>query len=216
MIPVLGVPAISPGRLGQMLASVDVEVDDFVFVDNSRYGLELPETPWAKRRWHLRFPHNLGVATSWNLIIKSTPFAPWWMIAPTDVEWPAGALAQIVDEVPQTGVLTGGGVVDWAWFALPSETVVKVGLFDEYFHPIYCEDLDYQRRIEEAGLRMLHTSATVRHWNSTTIHRDGYAKHNDRTYQANRAWYREKWADSLPCRGWDLRRRREQTWDSAR
>lgn len=229
MIPVLGVPAIRPIRLWDMLETVDVPVADFVFVDNSPDGIGLPdELPWAQRVWHLRMPSNLGVATSWNLIVKSTPFAPWWLIAPTDVRWPAGSLARIVDEVPQTGVLTGGGVVDWAWFALPSETVQRVGLFDEYFHPIYCEDIDYHRRVEANGMRVLHTSARVEHWNSTTINRHAdLQKRNAVTYQANRRWLREKWGTStgklddvdgapLPDRGWDLRRRRELTWDSAR
>ena len=222
MIPVLGVAALhEQAHLDRMLESVDRPVADLVFVDNSKGGLTLPDLPTVERVWHLRMPSNLGVATSWNLIVKSTPFAPWWMIVNADVWFEPGALERLA--VPDRGIVTRPHPFSHcSAFVLTEATVADFGLFDEYFHPIYFEDTDYLTRLEHAGEPIHRTfhgvvdpdkggSQALRHFRNKAAIRAKAAQN------ANGDYYREQHAgDPLPQRGWDLDRRRLHDIDGIR
>ncbi len=97
------------------------------------------------KRYVWRFPHNLGVPTSWNLGIKATPFESWWMVANFDVCFPAGALAQFAEQSGEDRVVLSGEAATWCVFTIGSRVVERVGLFDEGMHPAYFEDADYAR-----------------------------------------------------------------------
>jgi GT2 family glycosyltransferase len=62
--------------------------------------------------------------------------------------------------------------VTGAAFAMPRHLLVRVGLFDERFHPAYYEDVDMCLRVTRAGFSTLYwPHAVARHWESTSLGR---------------------------------------------
>lgn len=185
MIPVLGVPIISrPDLLERMLASVDVPVGRRVIVDN---GNVVPYYLDA-----VRLPANLGIAASWNLVIKLTPDAPWWLLANADVVFAPGDLAHLADEMadPAPKVRTMDG---FAAFAVNAACIETVGWFDENYHPAYVEDCDYEYRCKLLGVPIVEMTSSIRHDTSSTIKADHYRRQNSRTYPSNVAYHIAKW-----------------------
>lgn len=215
MIPVMIVPILNrPELLDRMLDSVDHPVDVLLVIDN---GHCLPgnfaHRDWARHAYLLRMPSNLGVATSWNLGIKATPHAPWWLIANFDVTWPRQSLEQFDTEDASQVLRLAYASPPWCAFSIGEEVVRQVGLFDEYLHPGYFEDNDYERRCEAAGVPVVQSGIPVDHANSSTLD-GGYRAANDRTYQANADYYAAKqFRGDLSEGRWSLKRRREQSWD---
>lgn len=215
MIPVMVVPILTrPDLLDRMLDSVDHPVDTLVVIDN---GNALPgdfaHREWARNAYVVRSPSNLGVPTSWNLGIKMTPFAPWWLIANFDVTWPAGALEQFDTEDAPRVVRLSAGDPPWCAFSIGEQAVRAVGLFDEAIHPAYFEDSDYEWRCQVAGAPVIQSAIRVDHLNSSTL-AAGYRDHNARTYTDNAAYFRAKRFRGDTSEGrWSLRRRRELSWD---
>jgi GT2 family glycosyltransferase len=230
VIPVLGIPCI--GRLDLLeacVASIDETVGRLVIVDNSPRGLgdaavEAVCPPTVDDLCVTRPPSNLGFGGSVNHIIKTHADAPWWCIANADVVFGPGDLLRL------STTMTGArwvGITDWRVFGLTFEAVETVGLFDENFYPAYCEDADYEYRCTLAGVEWGAITGTTSHVGSVTIQENHYARRNDSTYPANRAYYRAKWGGEL--RGGetystpfgepasanarlDLRRLRDQRW----
>ena len=218
MIPVLIVPILTDAdRLFEMLRTIDHEVDTLVVIDNgsvvSRHRLTELSWRYVKHRTLLHMPSNLGVAGSWNLGIKATPFAPWWLIANYDVLWPAGSLGRFAAEANSGRLLLSGGAPPWCAFALGDEIVSQVGLFDEGLHPAYWEDIDYRRRCDAAGVAVVESDIPVVHANSSTL-ASGYHRQNLRTFHENaeRASLRAA-AGDMSSGEWSLRARRALSWD---
>lgn len=215
MIPVLIVPILTgPELLDRMLDSVDYPVEVLVVIDN---GHCLPgnfaHRDWAKSAYLLRMPSNLGVATSWNLGIKATPHAPWWLIANYDVTWPAGSLEQFDTEDAPEVLRLAHASPPWCAFSIGEDIVRQVGLFDEFIHPAYGEDNDYERRCDAAGVPVVQSGIPVSHRNSSTLDA-GYRAANDRTYLRNLQYHAAKqFRGDLSEGRWSLKRRREQSWD---
>ena len=219
MIRVLGVPVLTrPDLLYRMLGTVDHPVGTLVIVDNGRGVVEQDRVrdalgDWCDDVYILRMPSNLGVAGAWNLIVKSTPFAPWWLVANFDITWPAGSLARFADEARTDALLLSGGSPAWCAFALGEDVVTRVGLFDEGIHPAYFEDDDYTRRVQRARLPILPTTIPVHHDNSSPL-AAGYGDANNRTFTANAAYYGRKVANDDYSEGrWSLHTRRDLSWD---
>lgn len=189
MIPALIVPVLNgPDLLAEMLASVDVPVGLTVIIDNGQ-GVADDVAPGA---WHVRLPHNLGVAASWNLGMKLAPDAPWWAIVNHDVVFAPGDLERLAAQVeaePGTLWTTDG----MAAFAISAQVLARVGYFDENYHPAYVEDCDYERRCELAGVPIEAVSHRLRHRSSSTIAAPQYRDHNARTFGTNVDYHREKW-----------------------
>lgn len=212
MIPALIVPVLAKYELlERMIASIDHPVGNLIVIDNGD-ELDCVGSRWAERVTLLNMPANLGVAGSWNLGIKCAPFASWWLIANFDVTWPPGSLARFAEEAERNTLLLGGGSPSWCAFALGDQVVERVGLFDERFHPAYFEDNDYTTRVEAAGYQVRHSDVPVHHYNSSTLDA-GYRQLNERTFPANAAWHASKQASNDQSWGWDLKRRRDLTWD---
>lgn len=212
MIPALIVPVLARYELlDQMIASIDHPVGHLVVIDNGD-ELDCIGSRYASRVTLLNLPANLGVAGSWNLGIKATPFASWWLIANFDVTFPPGSLSRFADEASRDALVLSGGAPPWCAFALGDKVVQRVGLFDERFHPAYFEDNDYERRIAAAGMSVEHTDIPVNHRNSSTLEA-GFATMNSRTFSDNAEWHGRKVASNDLSWGWDLARRRDLTWD---
>ena len=215
MIPVLIVPLLTrPDLLNRMLDSVDYHVGTLVVIDNGHcLPSDFPHRDWADNAYLLRMPSNLGVASSWNLGIKATPFAPWWLVANFDITWPAGSLAEFDTDDASRVLRLSGGTPPWCAFSVGEDVVSAVGLFDEYLHPAYFEDTDYERRCEAAGAPVIASGIDVQHDNSSTL-RAGYDQHNRRTYVANARYYAAKeYRRDMSEGQWSLRQRRRQAWD---
>lgn len=188
MIPVLGVPILNrPELLAEMLSSVDHPVERVVIVDNG--DVVPPETSGRV----IRPGANLGVAASWNLIIKSTIRANWWLLANFDLTFEPGFLSVIEDEIDRHQVVMAPNA---ACFAVRYDALERVGLFDESFVPAYYEDNDFRWRCIVAGIDVLWLPEDqgIRHLGSATINADQKTLfENHRTFPENGVYYRAKW-----------------------
>lgn len=215
MIPAMIVPILTrPELLHRLLGSIDYPVRHLVIIDNGGVlplGQQVVEN--VQRTSVIHMPANLGVSGSWNLGIKATPMAPWWLVVNFDAWFPAGSLARFDNEASRDALMLGGGAPPWCAFALGDRALDAVGLFDEALHPAYFEDDDWLRRAKAAGVTVDRSDIPVHHDNSSTL-AAGYQRHNDVTFQANADYYRDKVArgDTGPG-GWTLERRRALSWD---
>lgn len=216
VIPVLGFATLSKFDMAQrLLDSIDYPVENLVIVDNSGKREFKPkvDSSLIKETWMIQVPHGLGANGAWNLIIKSTPFAPYWVIPNDDSWFEAGALEAIAKGVDTEAF--NFVQVNPVWSCVvPSEgSVRRAGLWDEAFHPIYFDDDDYEWRMKKLGIRFNHIPAVVHHDNSSTL-KSGYQKQNDKTFIRNKALSTNKQAaNDLTERGWSLQIRRENAWD---
>lgn len=193
---VLGIPVLNrPDLLAACLHSIDLPVR-LVIIDNSPRGFAAEVAPDSARI--VRPPSNLGVAASWNHIIRTAPQDPYWLIANADTVFGPGDLARLCAEMDKGGPRWVGMNGDWRVFGLSAEAVETVGFFDENFAPIYCEDADYEYRCTLAGVPWYFLDGGSTHVGSVSYRSDERnARHNARTYPANVAYYEEKWGGSL-------------------
>jgi hypothetical protein len=93
---------------------------------------------------------NIGVAASWNLIMRTAkrdPAITQVVLLNDDCKVAPDSLAKLVDD-PWSVVLAH-------WFScwkLAMRTWEEVGPFDEQFWPAYFEDADYRARLDRAGI----------------------------------------------------------------
>lgn len=172
-----------------MLASADVPIGETLVVLNGEPARTRAEL--GDGVTYIDPAHNLGVAASWNFIIRARPAARWWLICNHDIEFRPGELQQIADamDTPAARIVEG---YSYGAFALNQACVDRVGWFDENLHPIYFEDNDYRRRCQLAHVSIVDLGFVNRHPDSATIN-SGYRRQNDRTFPDNAAYYVAKW-----------------------
>lgn len=215
MIPVLGFATLKRFDLAdRLLASIDYPVEHLVIVDNSGTQSWTPKQPEnVKNLWMIRVPFGLGLVGAWNLIVKSTPHAPYWVLVNDDAWFGEGALDVIAQDANPDGLSFPHIIPDWSCIVLGQKVVEEVGLYDERLYPLYFDDNDYQRRIEKAGLPIRRIDAIVHHDNSSTL-KSGYDEKNNKTYLKNQALLESKVANNDYSEGnWSLKIRRENSWD---
>lgn len=215
MIPVLGFLTYSRFDLAdRLLASIDYPVEHLVIVDNSGKREYQPIKPdQVKNLWLIQVPNGLGYGGGLNLIVKSTPFAPYWVLVNDDSIFAPGALAKIAEKVDTEAINFLSIMPKWSGFVLGEGAVLKAGLFDERFHPIYFEDNDYERRLQAAGVKANFIYAVLEHDNSSTLE-SGFHSQNNQTFKANHDLYFKKVAENDLTEGhWDLRIRRANAWE---
>jgi GT2 family glycosyltransferase len=159
VIPALIIPVLNRfDLLEECISSIDCEVEHLLIIDNSgQYSI--PFGLYDGKSTVLNMPANLGVAGSWNLGIKSFPFAPYWIITSNDIKYAPGQLQKLGDKSnPDLLVKTSQA---WSSFSIGSNVVKTVGLFDENYHPAYYEDNDYEDRMDRLGLRSSSVSADI-------------------------------------------------------
>jgi GT2 family glycosyltransferase len=197
--------------LQRMLDSVDVPVKHLLVIDNGQ-GADLTFSELFERVTVLEMPANLGVSGSWNLGIKSFPYAYRWFIASNDVVFQPGALEQLSHARRDEITLTGDAP-HWQAFVLGDEAVAEIGLFDESLFPAYFEDNDYTRRAEFVGVNIRLVNIKVRHDNSSTI-KAGYMDKNEETFRRNESHYRSKIdCNDYTAGSWSLEIRRANGWE---
>ena len=215
MIPVLGFATLKRFDLAErLLASIDYPVEHLVIVDNSGTQSWNPTQPdKVKNLWLIRVPYGLGLVGAWNLIVKSTPHAPYWVLVNDDAWFGEGALDIIAQDANPDGLSFPHISPEWSCIVLGQKVVEEVGLYDERLYPLYFDDNDYQRRIEKAGLPIRRIDAIVHHENSSTL-KSGYEQKNSKTFRANEVLFDTKVANEDYSEGnWSLKVRRENSWD---
>jgi GT2 family glycosyltransferase len=159
VIPAVIIPVLNRfDLLEECISSIDCAVEHLLVIDNSgQYSM--PSGLYGGKATVLNMPANLGVAGSWNLGIKSFPFAPYWVVASNDIKYAPGELQKLADKSsPDVLIKTSQA---WSSFSIGRNIVKTVGLFDENYHPAYYEDNDYEARMDRLGLRGSSVSADI-------------------------------------------------------
>lgn len=215
MIPVLGFCTLSRFDLAErLLASIDYPVENLVIVDNSGTQSWQPKKPeWVEKMWVIQVPYGLGLVGAWNLIIKSTPYAPYWVLVNDDAWFEVGSLKAITEDVDTEAVNYLDIVPRWSAVVFGEGAIEKAGLYDERFYPLYFDDNDLERRFEAAGVPSKIIEAKVHHENSSTL-KSGYQEINQKSYQNNMRLFDQKVAEQDNTDGhWSLAIRRANRWD---
>jgi GT2 family glycosyltransferase len=217
MIPVMILPTLTRHDLAvKMLASIDYRVELLIIVNNhpnaNFEGTDsIPDCVVDYRV--LNMPANLGCAGSWNLGVKCSPFAPWWMVVSDDIEFQPDALEKFATERSPDGLTISDEWPFYQLMGLSENLVAEVGLFDENLYPANFEDDDYQRRCEAAGIEVRQVSVAHTHVKQGTVHATEWAAHNARTYNANEDYFARKVDSKDFSPGeWSLDIRRANDW----
>jgi GT2 family glycosyltransferase len=189
VIPVLGIPCLNRfDLLERCLASIPGDLcSRIVVVDNGDSDFTSEDA-----RVHVIRPgHNLGVAASWNLVIKANPKKRWWAMANADVEFSRADLERLIEGMRTHDLTMMGGFLT---FGVRASCIAKVGWFDENFVPAYYEDNDFVRRCELVGASITNLPQPTEHFGSATIRSSAfYRTQNDRSFPANQRYYLAKW-----------------------
>jgi GT2 family glycosyltransferase len=207
--------------LDRMVSSIDFPVKHLLIIDNGAsnvmedMGIDVPAC--VEHTTYLPMPANLGVSASWNLGIKSFPYADRWFFASNDVQFHPGALERLC-EARRDEITVSDMLPHWQAFCLGYEAVRRVGLFDEGFFPAFCEDNDMTRRAEHAGVTIRRVDVPMVHDNSSTINSDRkLLENNARTFPTNVAYFHDKVArEDYGPGSWDVYRRRMNGWEADR
>lgn len=160
-IPVIGVPIVNGVNwLNRLIDSIDFPVKNLLIINNNGRGeinsdldkIANSEYQFIDNIHILNMPCNIGVAASWNLIIKSFLTEPYWVISNHDVAFEPGLLSELYQKSKgDSGLIHGNGgdfnLGSYDLFLIKDWVIQKLGLFDENFYPAYCEDADYIMRI---------------------------------------------------------------------
>lgn len=215
MIPVLGFCTLSRFDLAErLLKSIDYPVEHLVVIDNSgTKSWEPPRAEQAKHQWNIQVPYGLGLVGAWNLIIKTTPYAPYWVLVNDDAWFNPGSLETIAKEADPRAMNFVDIQPQWSCI-VPGEAVIEqAGLYDERFYPLYYDDNDYERRIRKAEVPIKTISAKVNHENSSTL-KSGFQEPNSRSFLRNQDLYEYKVKTEDFTEGqWNIKIRRDNRWD---
>lgn len=206
-IPVLGIPILNRSDLLlRCLRSIDYPVDKLVIINNGKDAgvIAALEQLQAEGEFNLSVhipEYNLGVAASWNWIIRNDPEADYWLLVGNDIQLSPGDLAKMdrfIREHPEYATVPA----NWghSLFAVTRAGLKGVGYFDESFYPAYSEDQDWMYRLSLAGLpwadcpdvRAVHGEPPL--WGSSTVWSDPVLnKQCGITQQNNLEFYKKKW-----------------------
>lgn len=215
VIPVLGFATLKRFDLAErLLRSIDYPVEHLVIVDNSGSQSWNPVKPdLVTNLWLIRVPFGLGLVGAWNLVVKSTPYAPYWLLVNDDAWFEPGSLAKIHADVDTEALNFVDIVPPWSCVAFGEGMIEKVGLYDERFYPLYFDDNDLERRIRHHGVPIRTIEAKVNHENSSTLN-SGYQVANSRSFGANQNLFLYKEHEGDFTQGeWTLKTRRANRWD---
>lgn len=219
MLPNLIVPTLTRTDLLQKLMdSLDYPIDHLLIIDNGGgfrneepATLNIPDV--VGHVTYLPMPANLGVAGSWNLGVKSFPFADRWFICSDDVEFTPGALEMWCNVSGRDALTISNEWPFFQFFAVGEQVVERVGLFDENLFPANFEDDDYRWRCEAAGIPVLAFDIPHSHVKQGTVFDGNFPRENSRTYPANEKRFKDKQANSELIAGeWSLSIRRANEW----
>jgi GT2 family glycosyltransferase len=191
VIPVIGIPYLTrPDLLAKMLETIPRDsVERIHIIDNSPPDMALRAAD-DRQLVVSRMHHNMGVAASWNLIIKANPKAPWWAIFNSDLFLEPEDLTNLEETMRTNDIAFMGGLHA---FGVSQRAIAEVGWFDENFVPAYFEDNDWHYRARLAGFEVAWLGSPG-HFGSHVIRSSVlYASENRRTFADNERYYVAKW-----------------------
>ncbi len=197
----IGIPILNRlDFLHRCLQSID-HAADVVVVNNNTvdqgFTRELQALAMEREVTVLDQTRNLGVAASWNLIMR-TGFESghhWVFIGSNDTFLHPGSIRAAID-MPKEPNVAIWNLREANFFLINRSTIDAVGWFDENFYPAYKEDQDYYYRSTLAGLKWVDVpGASANHVGSATIRSNpDYASHNQNThFNWNLNHYKMKW-----------------------
>jgi GT2 family glycosyltransferase len=215
MIPVLIIPILNRyDLLDQNLDTIDYPINEILIINNGKENYVPKRTDLNVRV--LNLPSNLGMSGSWNLGIKLYPHLEYWMYSSADTHWVPGSLEQLHKESGKDKlVMTKEG---WSAFSIGENVIREVGLFDEYYYPIYFEDNDYYERMMRSTIKDGYVPGVIEvaipNGASSTIHSDQkLLNRNHETFVKNEQYFKKKMSEDFKVNGlWDIDRRRDQEW----
>ena len=194
-IPVIGTAIVNGVHwLRRLVDSVDYPVDRFIIFNNNgrnQITKELDELANQKHQFikkievcHL--PANLGCSTAWNLIIKSSIMAPFWIIVNHDIAFTSGFLSRMMELAadPETGIVHSNYDIKsgtWDVFLIKDFVISRYGLFDENFYPAYVEDIEYSMRIIADGNTLKRVGVNLPYYHGAAI--NDYVHHGSETWR---------------------------------
>ena len=188
MIPVLAIPVLNRyDLLDQNLNTIDYPIKEILIINNGKEVYESPRKDLNVRV--LNLPSNLGMSGSWNLTIKLYPHEPFWIFSSADTHWIPGSLEQLYNASGKDNLVMTTEA--WSCFSLGENIVREVGLFDEYFYPIYFEDNDYYERVMRSSMKNGYVEGKIKvrvpDGASQTIRSDDNLRNrNDETFLLNK------------------------------
>jgi len=215
VIPILGFCTLKRFDLAErLLRSIDYPVEHLVIVNNSGTRTWQPVKPdLVKNLWHIEVPFGLGLVGAWNLIVKSTPYAPYWVLVNDDAWFEPEQMKKIPEQVDTQALNFLDIVPQWSAVVFGEGMVDKIGLYDENFYPLYFDDNDLERRVDLAGIDKKSIQCKMGHDNSSTLH-SGFTTVNGRSYSANGALASLRASQGLTTAfPWELKTRRANRWD---
>ena len=215
MIPILAIPVLNRyDLLDSNLETIDYPIKEILIINNGKEKYESNRKDLNIRV--LNLPSNLGMSGSWNLTIKLYPHEPYWIFSSADTHWIPGALEKLnIASGKDKLIMTTEG---WSCFSIGEDMIRNVGLFDEYFYPIYFEDNDYYERVMRSNMKDGYQNekieVNVPHGASQTINSDEKLKtRNHETFVINEAYFQQKKDEDFKIMGyWNIDRRRSQEW----
>jgi GT2 family glycosyltransferase len=197
----IGIPILNRlDFLQRCLQSID-HAAEIVIVNNNSidrgFSRDLQELAEGRQITVLHQARNLGVAASWNLILR-TGFERghhWVFIGSNDTFLTPGSIRAALD-MPKDPAVGVWNLREANFFLINKATVDSVGWFDENFYPAYKEDQDYFYRCRLSGLKWVEVpGAGASHIGSATIHSNpDYHAHNQNThFNWNLNHYKMKW-----------------------
>lgn len=215
MIPVLAIPVLNRyDLLDKNLDTIDFSIKEILIINNGKEKYE-PKRKDLNIRV-LNLPSNLGMSGSWNLTIKLYPHENYWMFSSADTHWIPGSLEKLHNESSSDKlVMTTEG---WSAFSIGENMIRNVGLFDEYFYPIYFEDNDYFERVMRSSMKDGYVSGTIEvnapHGASQTIMSDDNLREkNQKTFEKNSEYFQHKMNNNFEIMGsWNIDKRRSNEW----
>lgn len=215
MIPALIIPILNRyDLLDKNLELIDYDVKEILIINNGK------ENYISKRKdlnvRVLNLPSNLGMSASWNLGIKLYPHEEYWMISSADTFWQPGNMEQLANLSGKDKLVMSAEA--WSCFTIGENIIREVGLFDEYYYPIYFEDNDYYERVMRSNVKEGYIESGIRlnipHGASQTIKSDEkLMNRNHETFVVNQSYFEEKQrTENWTPKGWNIDRRRSQEW----
>jgi len=214
MVPVIIIPVLNRyDLLEECLRSIDYKVETVIIINNGKGKVDSVGHGMVKNFYVWNMPSNLGVATSWNLGIKSTPFASGWILLNDDAKFLPGKLERFWHSAMADEIQLAGNT-PWACAWIGSKVVRDIGLFCEAYHPAYFEDNDYERRAKHAKkVVKVCGDGVIEHVNSATLQADEtFRSKNISSFTANNDLNKMRNA-SFDEGHWDLQRRLDLSWD---
>ncbi len=204
-----GFPILNkPDLMQRMLGSFDHDVDRLYIVDNGGVVTSDDVKDFRANNIHIADPgFNMGVAGSWNFIIRANIQAAWWLIGCNDIRISPGCIAEVVENMesysgqPHMCRVVMGNESSWGnhfgLFALNPEAIDMIGWFDENIYPIYFEDNDYMERIKRAeknGFTVTFVQSNTHHEGNQSYKGDDYLEsRNHKTWNINGPYRDSKW-----------------------